>query len=399
VARWRQVATLPTRARRTIYVVPLGDYDAHPGRPDLDKVFDYLRAWFAPLEVRLLAPTDRARSLEGVRSRPYGKVQQRHCSDIFKLLKAIRPPDAMTLLGVTMEDLYPSDDWSYVFGKAMLSSRVGVFSYARLEPRFSQRVTPLPEWFPDGEVPPGPDTARNQVLHLLRAAKLTSHELVHTLGVKHCVYFRCRMNGCNSLEESDASPAHLCPVCLRKLHLALDFDPAEMYRRTLGVLDGWVEALGDTHGDLEEERAWLRRRGATLAKHAGKAPLGRPTASSRSLWVDLDAAAEGGGAGARGAAAGPGPAGAGGKANSQGSTSGAGSESGDGRSLENDAAPAAARPAGAARGPRRSAARPRIEPRTTAKQLARNNSVRARMVADSARAMSRLVADYAALEE
>ena len=36
-------------------------------------------------------------------------------------------------------------------------------------------------------------------------------------GISHCVHFHCRMNGSDSLEESDRSPMHLCPVCLRKL--------------------------------------------------------------------------------------------------------------------------------------------------------------------------------------
>lgn len=69
------------------------------------------------------------------------------------------------------------------------------------------------------------------------------------LGLRHCTYFRCLMNGSNHLEESDRRPLHLCPVDLRKLHWAVEFDMIGRYERLFafwrraGVLDeaGWVE--------------------------------------------------------------------------------------------------------------------------------------------------------------
>ena len=48
-------------------------------------------------------------------------------------------------------------------------------------------------------------------------------------GIKHCVYYKCLMNGSNSLEESRGKPGHLCPVCLRKLHFCLVFNHKERY--------------------------------------------------------------------------------------------------------------------------------------------------------------------------
>jgi len=69
------------------------------------------------------------------------------------------------------------------------------------------------------------------------------------LGMRHCVYFRCLMNGTNHLAESDRRPLHLCPVDLRKAQLALGFDVVERYRalqvfwRSVGVADEarWIE--------------------------------------------------------------------------------------------------------------------------------------------------------------
>jgi archaemetzincin len=38
------------------------------------------------------------------------------------------------------------------------------------------------------------------------------------------------MNGSNHLGETDRRPVHVCPVCLRKLHYAIGFDPHARYR-------------------------------------------------------------------------------------------------------------------------------------------------------------------------
>ena len=37
------------------------------------------------------------------------------------------------------------------------------------------------------------------------------------------------MNGSNHLAETDRAPQHPCPVCLRKLHHAIGFDPVKRY--------------------------------------------------------------------------------------------------------------------------------------------------------------------------
>ncbi len=44
-----------------------------------------------------------------------------------------------------------------------------------------------------------------------------AHEVGHILGMEHCVYYECAMNGANSLDEDDKAPLHLCPVCMAKV--------------------------------------------------------------------------------------------------------------------------------------------------------------------------------------
>ena len=55
------------------------------------------------------------------------------------------PPDAYCVLGVTTYDIYPKEDWSFVFGLARLKGRVGVYSLARYDPKFFSQPRPL-DW-------------------------------------------------------------------------------------------------------------------------------------------------------------------------------------------------------------------------------------------------------------
>ena len=64
---------------------------------------------------------------------------------------------------------------------------------------------------------------------LRRGCKVLSHEIGHTLGLAHCVFFECVMNGANSLEETDEHPLCECPVCHRKLLRQIGFDPAKRF--------------------------------------------------------------------------------------------------------------------------------------------------------------------------
>jgi hypothetical protein len=64
-------------------------------------------------------------------------------------------------------------------------------------------------------------------------------------------YYECNMNGANHLDEADSTPMHLCPVCLRKLHRAVRFDPTERY----GKLREFYDANG-----MKVEEEWVTKR-------------------------------------------------------------------------------------------------------------------------------------------
>jgi hypothetical protein len=141
---------------------------------------------------------------------------------------------------------------SYAFGWSTLRDRLGVVGFSRLDP------APAAASFPD-EVPG---------VMLRRGLRVAVHEVGHMFGLGHCQAFRCMMNGISDLEELDATPLRLCPLCLRKLHLVTGLDPRARDAALLRVFAG----LG-----LAEETDWL----AARARHLWPALATRPRSVPR----------------------------------------------------------------------------------------------------------------------
>ncbi len=231
----RTASNRPDRTRWRLYLRPVGEWPLEQGHL-LERLAAFARAFFVH-EVGLLPPLAVDARIATRRNRYTGDLQL-NTRDILGCLAAEVPSDAWAVLAVTARDLYPHDEWNFVFGEALLDERVGVFSIARYDPRFYGRA------------------AGDPTLVLRRGARVLAHEACHMLGIRHCIFFNCLMNGSNHLAESDRRPLHLCPVDLRKLHWALGFDVAERYRRLLAF---WREA------GVEDEAAWVQRRLGRLA--------------------------------------------------------------------------------------------------------------------------------------
>ena len=228
---WNSGPNLPGAARDTIYLLPIGTFTGD-GAPPLKVLEDYTRAYFG-LEVQRL-PAVEVDALE-LTTREHDGHRQLHTRSVLAALVPRLPDDAFCLIGLTMQDLYPDEKWNYVFGYASLSERVGVYGFARYDPAFF------------GE--PRPDDVAKLILQ--RSTQVMTHEIGHMFGFQHCTHYSCNMNGSNSLEESDAQPPHLCPVCLRKLHASTGNDPLTRYR-----------ALGEFYRaqDLSRESLWTDAR-------------------------------------------------------------------------------------------------------------------------------------------
>lgn len=228
----------PDAAHRTIYLLPIGEF-SQDNSPELDDLKAYAEAYFQ-LDVKVLAPVTVEQGKFTTRINEFTHKSQILTATALAFLKTQLPQDAFCLLGVTMEDLYPGDDWNFVFGIASLNERIGIYSFARYDPAFLGQ----------------PRTSDYRQLILRRSCKVLAHETGHMFGIPHCIHFECLMNGSNNLGETDASPQHLCPVCLRKLHFNIQFDPVTRYRE--------LSRFYHSHGWTEEED-WVEHQ---LAKAA-----------------------------------------------------------------------------------------------------------------------------------
>jgi archaemetzincin len=224
----RSQPNLPDERRKVIYLLPLGELA--PGTASA--LAAVVHAYFT-LETRVLPAV--ALTEVTAKARVHDGHRQLLAPQVLGWLKQRVPDDAYALMAVTMEDLYPEESWNFVFGMASFTERVGVQSFARQDPAFFGQPRE-PGW----EKPA-----------LRRATWTVVHEVAHMFGLSHCVHFACAIAGSNSQDESDRAPLHPCPVCLRKLQWALDFDPAA---REAAL----AKALGEL--GIADEAAWSERR-------------------------------------------------------------------------------------------------------------------------------------------
>jgi archaemetzincin len=223
----------PDARRNQLYLQPLGDFSGLDC-PPLSQLREFTAAFFQ-LNVRVMPTLDLAQSEVVSRHHPSTSGLQLLTTSILELLRRRLPNNAFALLGVTMADLYPDPRWNFVFGQADVRYRVGVYSFARYDPRFyGQRAS-----------------TNSSRLMLRRSCKVLAHETGHMFGIHHCIWYRCLMNGSNHLAEADARPLHLCPVDLRKLQWSIGFDVVERYR----CLKTFAEQAG-----FEDEANWLSNR-------------------------------------------------------------------------------------------------------------------------------------------
>ena len=218
----------PDDTRSKIYILPLGKFEADD--PPLEQVREYTGLFFG-LPVVLLEPTPTPDVTK--RTNDFTHQEQWQAGELLDTLEAKLPDDAYCLLGVTMTDLYPDEEWNYVFGLASLNRRVGVYSLARYDPKFF-----------------GDSRGENwRVESLEKSCKVLAHETGHMLGMAHCIYYDCLMNGSNNLAEMDRQNSFLCPICLRKLKHALGIDLYKRYQNLLQFFE---------RNHLEEQSKWLQ---------------------------------------------------------------------------------------------------------------------------------------------
>ncbi|MFT3784117.1 MAG: archaemetzincin [Nibricoccus sp.] len=222
----------PDSKRNVIYIQPLGDFPADTS-PSLEHLRVYAEAFFQ-LDVKILPTASIDPQKFSSRINGHTQKEQLLTGSIIAFLKTQLPSDAYCLIGVTMADLYPAKSWNYVFGQASLTGRVGIYSFARYDPAFFGQ----------------PRSSDYKEMILRRSCKVLAHETAHMFGLPHCIYYQCLLNGANNLDEADTQPQHVCPICLRKLHFNIQFDPVVRYEE----LSKFYKAQG-----WETDACWIER--------------------------------------------------------------------------------------------------------------------------------------------
>lgn len=177
---------------------------------------------------------------------PTGHLQLR-VNSILTALKQYVPRDAFFVMALTMHDLYDEPPDLFVAGMAAGNHRVGVFSFYRYDPTlsFSQEF-----WYEVNQSTTVDQTERKKLV-LQHSCKLVVHEIAHLLGVDHCIFYECCMNGSGHLAEDFRQPMFLCPVDLHKLQTLCGFDVVLRYKK--------MAAFFETRG-LTKEVEWIRKR-------------------------------------------------------------------------------------------------------------------------------------------
>ena len=268
-----------------IYLLPLGEFDSQRGAPSFSELADYASVFFslpvvvlppvkltvdhsrrevlwvdsAPLREQLSNPIATRRSSRyptthiDARFHKSGHYQLQVGSVLLKLKQCV-PSDGFCLMALTLSDLYDTANDLFVAGMAAGNHRVGVFSLKRYDPS----LTFAPDNWYDITAGSVADTKVQRSVMLQRSCKLLVHEIAHILGVDHCIWYSCCMNGSGHLGEDFEQSMHLCPVDLRKLQTLIGFDVLERYQK---LKEFFVKHKLDT------EKEWTDKRIAFLTKH------------------------------------------------------------------------------------------------------------------------------------
>jgi len=198
--------TLPSAERKAIYIQPIGRFN-NTQLKTIKITAEYMQAFFN-LPVKLLKEKTFAEPLssQNYRINQFSKNKQIRTGYILEeILQPNLPADAAALIGFTNEDLYPSDDFNYVFGQASFEKRIGIWSLSRLQKNVDY------EQF------------------LKRTLKIAVHETGHMFSIAHCTKYECVMSGTNHLAETDKRPVDACPECMAKICWMTNYKPESRY--------------------------------------------------------------------------------------------------------------------------------------------------------------------------
>lgn len=179
--------------RNKIYIMLVGNFDSSY-KEIVTGTADYLHAFYG-LEIKFIQLDSNADIFKSSREKgSFGQLQLSARYIMDTVLKRQLPKDAATLIAFTTYDLYPGNDWNFIFGLGSLQERVGIWSMYRFG-----------------------DPVKDKDQCLMLTIKTATHEIGHMFSLRHCVKYECCMNGSNSIRELNGHPVYFCPDCLAKI--------------------------------------------------------------------------------------------------------------------------------------------------------------------------------------
>ena len=91
--------------------------------------------WFSPT-LPLKTTLQFLHQISNFQNVSIGFFSKVHAGEILSEMEKIVPSDAFCMSAITLCDLYPRDEWNFVFGLASHVKQVGVYSLARYSPGF-----------------------------------------------------------------------------------------------------------------------------------------------------------------------------------------------------------------------------------------------------------------------
>lgn len=277
----------PGPGRRSLHLLPVGriDENLHALIGQVQRIFT---AFFMPLRVSVL------RRVAGGPWKSDGPDGALDAEAVLRWMAGSARSDSVLTLAVTTsllrirgEVTIGASDWDTRIGLVSIkqclisTSTVCSCNGAKGEApiastAFARSLSPLDSGVPssEGKVGWATSPATPPVLPQLaleRVLKLLTHQALHLLGLLHCCYFRCLMNGASGLEEFDSKPPYLCGMCLKKLHLVIGFDPLERYG---SLAKAWAATGGDGPASWYATRCLLMQDRAAGAQSASSTPCG-----------------------------------------------------------------------------------------------------------------------------
>lgn len=239
---------------------------------------------------------------------------QLNLNDILDAAIEMLPDDAYSILLLVDHDIHEDEEDDFCCGRAYGGSRIAVVQTARYHPILDdkEKIDHEHMWpashckdFVNGlcaveglappkankeeengaakpiraaiaaasQVSPPSTTEELRALWFSRLCRTVVHELGHCLGMDHCVYYACNMQGTAGMAEDVRQPPYLCPVCLSKISYAISSElqggnesektiyVKQRYEALIEFCRGWEDV-----GMFAGYAAWLQERLGSIAE-------------------------------------------------------------------------------------------------------------------------------------